>query len=289
MSQAHKDTMLIITGAAGVLGRMLLEEAHKRDDSEQLQIVGLTREDWDFQKKQGKAPLIFESPKRRVLINCAGKIRDVGNYSPRTMSYINAFLPHALASSLHQDRVVQISTDCVFSGAAGPYFESAIPSPTDLYGATKLAGELTDPEYKDRNVLTIRMSFIGLGKRGLLRRFLDQEESFVTGFKTWWWNGLYARTAARVVLDWALNDSMTGLVHLEGPVIRKYRLYEMLVDRFRPELDLRPESPARKNLVLASNTDANDLYEFNWEDMIDELYADWHERWSETKGDWRQD
>ena len=280
------ETMLIITGAAGVLGRMLVEEARQRDDSEQLLIIPMTRNVWDF-RSGPPAPTLFSSPMKKVLINCAGIIRDVGSYSPVEMSFVNATLPHDLAAMIPQDRVVQISTDCVFSGDGGPYDEAAQPTPVDMYGRTKLAGELTGPMYDQRNVLTIRLSFIGLGKRGWLRRFMYAEpEMPVWGFDSWMWNGLYARTAARTILDWALNDSMTGLVHLEGPVITKYRLWEMLVDRFRPEMDLRKSSPPGKNLILTSSTGANDLCEPNWKDMLDELYVDWTERWSVGEGDW---
>ncbi len=289
MSQAHKDTMLIITGAGGVLGRMLLEEAYNRDDSEQLQIESLTRKDWDFYKFRHNLPVIFDSPKKKVLINCAGIIRDVGSYFPGAMSYVNAFVPHALASSLHKDRMIQISTDCIFSGDDGPYYEDAQPTPMDMYGKTKLAGELTGPMYDQRNVLTIRLSFIGLGKRGWLRRFMYAEpEQSVYGFDSWMWNGLYARTAARTILDWALNDSMTGLIHMEGPIITKYHLWEMLVDRFKPEMDLRKQSPPGKNMILTSSTHANDLYEPNWKDMLDELHVDWTERWSVAEEYWRE-
>lgn len=289
MSQAHKDTMLIITGAAGVLGRMLVEEANKRDDSEQLQIEGLTREDWDFQRLR-KLPMIFSAPKKKVVINCAGIIRDVGSYSPGVMSYINGFLPHHLAAATNQDRLIQISTDCVFSGDDGPYDEGSQPTPVDMYGRTKLAGELTGQMYDGRNVLTIRLSFIGLGKRGWLRRLLyaDREDA-IEGYDTWMWNGLYARTAARTILDWALNDSMTGLVHLEGPIITKYHLYEMLVDRLRPVIDLRKASPASRNMILSSRTTANAGSEYHWAEMLNELYFDWRERWNISQDRWRED
>lgn len=289
MNQQH-ETMLIITGAAGVLGRMLVEEAHKRDDSEQLQIIGLKRDDWDFLERRDYLPAVFVSPKKKVLINCAGVIRDVGSHSPGTMSYINAFLPHGLASALHKDRLIQISTDCVFSGEDGPYHEDSQPTPLDMYGRTKLAGELTGPMYDQRNVLTIRMSFIGLGKRGWLRRFMyADKEDVIEGYPSWAWNGLYARTAARTILDWALNESMTGLVHLEGPIINKFDLYSMLIERFRPEMTLKMGNVPFKNLVLKSSTGANDPYEFNWPDMLDELYVDWTERWSMGQDDWRED
>ena len=276
------ETLLVITGAAGALGRMLVEEARNRDDSEQLQIEGLTRKDWDFARLRN-LPMIFSSPKKKVVINCAGIIRDVGSYAPGTMSYINAFLPPQLAMAMHQDRVIQISTDCVFSGEDGPYEENAQPTPVDMYGRTKLAGELTGPMYAQRNVLTIRLSFIGLGKRGWLRRFMDAEpETPVYGFDSWMWNGLYARTAARTILDWALNDSMTGLVHMEGPIITKYHLWEMLVDRFKPEMDLRKKSPPGKNMILASRTVANAGHEYHWGEMLNELDVDFQQYWREA-------
>ena len=284
------ETMLIITGAAGVLGRMLVEEARNRDDSEQLQIVSLTREDWDFSKFRNYLPTILTSPKKKIVINCAGIIRDVGSYSPEVMSYINAFLPHRLAAATHQDRMIQISTDCVFSGDDGPYHEEAQATPVDMYGRTKLAGELTGPMYAQRNVLTIRLSFIGLGKRGWLHRFMyADKDDVIWGFDSWMWNGLYARTAARTILDWALNDSIIGLVHLEGPVITKYRLYEMLVDRFRPEMLLQESSPPSKNMILSSRTTANAPYEYHWGEMLNELEVDWHERWSARRDYWRED
>ncbi len=286
MSQAHKDTMLIITGAGGVLGRMLLEEAYNRDDSEQLQIEGLKHEDWDFQRLRN-LPMIFSAPKKKVVINCVGIIRDEGSYSPGVMSYLNAFLPHQLAAATHQDRLIQISTDCVFNGEEGPYDEYDQPTPMDLYGRTKLAGELTSPMYAQRNVLTIRLSFIGLGKRGWLRRFMyADKEDIIWGYPSWAWNGLYARTAARTILDWALNESMTGLVHLEGPIINKFDLYSMLVERFRPEMTLNMGNVPFKNMVLKSNIGVTPKH--TWADMLDELHVDWTERWSVAEEYWRE-
>ncbi len=287
------ETILIITGAAGVLGRMLTEEAYNRDDTEQLVITPMTRGDRDWYQQMLARPLFYEDPRRKVLINCAGVIRDEGPYSPKEMSYVNGSLPHYLAWQMEsmndRDRIVQISTDCVFNGEDGPYYEDAQPTPMDMYGRTKLAGELTGPMYDQRNVLTIRLSFIGLGKRGWLRRFMDTEpEMPVYGFDSWMWNGLYARTAARTILDWALNDSMTGIVHLEGPIITKYQLWEMLVDRFKPEMDLHKQSPPGKNMILTSTSYANALYKPNWKDMLDELHVDWTERWSVAEEYWRE-
>ena len=66
-----------------------------------------------------------------------------------------------------------------FSGKKGFYHEKDIPDPTDIYGRTKLLGEL-DFE----NTLTIRKSVIGhelVSKQGLLGG-LNQNSS-VKGYK----------------------------------------------------------------------------------------------------------
>ena len=71
---------------------------------------------------------------------------------------INALFPHQLADLCVERglRVIQISTDCVFSGLRGNYSESDVPDPLDLYGRTKLLGELNRP-----GMLTLRTSIIG--------------------------------------------------------------------------------------------------------------------------------
>ena len=71
---------------------------------------------------------------------------------------INSLLPHRLAQ-LSDDcsvRLIHFSTDCVFSGDKGMYLESDTPDATDIYGRSKLLGEV---DYKPH--LTLRTSIIG--------------------------------------------------------------------------------------------------------------------------------
>jgi len=70
-------------------------------------------------------------------------------------------------------RLVHISTDCVFSGLRGGYTELDHPDSDDLYGRTKLLGEVDYPD-----AVTLRTSIIGhelRGGRSLLSWFLSQE------------------------------------------------------------------------------------------------------------------
>ena len=72
---------------------------------------------------------------------------------------VNSLWPHVLADACarHEARMVHVSTDCVFSGSRGGYVESDVPDAFDLYGRSKLLGEVTDRE----NAVTLRTSIIG--------------------------------------------------------------------------------------------------------------------------------
>ena len=121
-----------------------------------------------------------------------GEIKEGDFASEEAAKAVNAELPKRLARAAGRAkaRVIHISTDGVFSGKAGPYDESAVPDPVDLYGRTKLGGEVADSR-----VLTVRCSIVGpdpekgrglfewfrgLGNAGQAKGFTDQMWSGVT-------------------------------------------------------------------------------------------------------------
>src|SRR6185437_6432951 len=70
-------------------------------------------------------------------------------------------------------RLIQIGSDGVFSGSRGAYTEDDVPDADDLYGTSKLLGEIDAP-----HAITLRTSIIGhelQGAGGLLEWFLSQE------------------------------------------------------------------------------------------------------------------
>src|SRR5215472_2372601 len=70
----------------------------------------------------------------------------------------NVLLPHAIARVAAENgaRVLQIATDCVYSGLAGGYGENAAHDALDVYGKTKSLGECFGA-----NVAHLRCSIIG--------------------------------------------------------------------------------------------------------------------------------
>jgi dTDP-4-dehydrorhamnose reductase len=61
-----------------------------------------------------------------------------------------------IVNSQKKIRLIHFSTDCVFSGTKGNYKETDLPDAQDIYGRSKLLGQIS---YS--NTLTLRTSIIG--------------------------------------------------------------------------------------------------------------------------------
>jgi dTDP-4-dehydrorhamnose reductase len=169
-------------------------------------------------------PLLYCSPD--VVINCAGIIKQQGA-AQTAISYIrvNSLAPYILADLCERQgaRLIQLSTDCVFSGRVGHYSETDIPDPVDLYDRTKLSGEVTHSPH-----LTVRTSFIGFDRlhnqgRSLLDWFIRQSGD-IKGYTRAIWSGLTSLEVSRNLVLLARRPEVTGLLHLCGEKISKYDL-----------------------------------------------------------------
>lgn len=165
-----------------------------------------------------------------VIINCIGIIKQLpAGRDPLVAIPINALLPHRLArlAASSGARLIHFSTDCVFSGARGNYREDDIPDPDDLYGRTKLLGEVAGPA-----ALTLRTSVIGreLAQHlGLVDWFLSQKGGRVQGFARAIYTGLTARALTEVVaLAIELQPALEGVWQVSSDPISKYDLLNLL-------------------------------------------------------------
>jgi dTDP-4-dehydrorhamnose reductase len=157
-----------------------------------------------------------------VIINCAGLTKALAT-DPVLAIRVNSLAPHvmAAAAAANSARLIHLSTDCVFSGRQGNYSEEDIPDPVDLYGRSKLLGEVTDNRH-----LTVRTSFIGLElhtSHGLLAWFLAQEGR-ISGYARVFWSGFTSLALSRILLELALRPEVTGLLHVAGERIDKHSL-----------------------------------------------------------------
>ena len=181
-------------------------------------------------------PHAFESILNEIqpdaVVNAIGivKQRDEAKQAVPSIQ-VNALFPHQLADLCNPRgiRVVQISTDCVFSGFKGNYTELDIPDPVDLYGRTKLLGELNRP-----GCLTLRTSIIGWQINtysSLLSWFALQRGKHIKGYRKAIYTGLSTSVFAQLIGDILLSrPDLHGIYQVASEPISKYSLLLQLRD-----------------------------------------------------------
>lgn len=170
------------------------------------------------------------SIKPDIVLNCIGIIKQLDAAKNSLISITtNSLLPHRLAIICEAigARLVHVSTDCVFDGQAGFYKESDVANAQDLYGRTKLLGEVDYP-----HAVTLRTSIIGheAGSAvSLVDWFLSQTGPRVKGYRRAIYSGLPTVELARVVRDFVVpQPDLRGLWHVASDPINKYELLKLV-------------------------------------------------------------
>jgi dTDP-4-dehydrorhamnose reductase len=199
----------------------------------------------------------------------------------------NALFPHDLAAACRERgaRLIHISTDCVFSGRKGGYTETDRPDPEDVYGRSKLLGEVATP-----GALTLRTSMIGreiATSRGLLEWFLAQSGGTVRGFTRAVFSGPTTPVLSRAIADvLERHQSLEGLYHLGAEPIDKHALLLALRDAFGLDVEIEPDD----GVVIDRSLDSSRFREATgwaaptWEEMVAEL-AETAERYANVRRD----
>ncbi len=213
-----------------------------------------------------------------IVINCIGMIKQQPMASdPLTAITVNAQLPHriSLISRNAKARMIHISTDCVFDGRKGMYTEDDVPNAEDLYGRTKLLGEVSYP-----HCVTLRTSIIGhelKGRYGLIEWFLGQTGR-VRGYKNAIYSGFPTIELARIISDHVLPDrELSGVYHVSSAPISKYDLLKMVAERYGKQIEIAPDEDFAIDRSLNS-----DRFRFRmgyspppWPELIDRMYRDY--------------
>ena len=216
----------------------------------------------------------FSRCRPEVVVNCVGLVKQLGaSKDPLAALPINAILPHRLARlcAVAGARLVHISTDCVFSGRQGGYTEADFPDAEDLYGRSKLLGEVDEP-----HAVTLRTSIIGreIGSRnGLVEWFLG-ERGCVKGFTNAVFSGVTTNELARVILERVLPRSdIRGVWHVSSSPIAKHDLLKLLRAEFGLDVVIEPDPSLVIDRSLDSSRfkDATGYAPPDWERMISEL------------------
>jgi dTDP-4-dehydrorhamnose reductase len=209
-----------------------------------------------------------------VVINCIGLVKQLAeSKSSEKNILVNSLFPHQLARNCEKvgSRLIHFSTDCVFSGIKGSYLESDVPDARDLYGLSKLLGEV---DYA--NSLTIRTSIIGhelSTKHGLVEWFLSQSNT-VNGYSNAYFSGLTTREVGNVLGNFILpQPTLSGIFHLSSSSISKFKLLQLINETYNKNIRINLDDSLKIDRSLNSKK-LKALIGYispSWESMIAEM------------------
>lgn len=220
---------------------------------------------------------LLQTVRPQVVINCIGLIKQLSQANDALSAIpLNALLPHRIARlcDISGARLIHISTDCVFSGNKGGYIESDTPDARDLYGQSKLLGEV---DYL--HAVTLRTSIIGhelSGANSLIGWFLKQQ-GMCKGYSKAVFSGLPTVELARVIRDVVLpRPDLRGLYHVASSPINKYELLKIVASTYGKKINIIPDS----QLVIDRSLNAQRFNEASgytppgWGELVEIMRSD---------------
>jgi len=287
MQTENAPTKILVLGATGMLGHVMY-----RVLSEQLgaQVFGTLRSSdarrhfepnlaahlvqVDDLESHEHLVRLFDTVKPQVIVNCTSLGKPMPSDPMRSIAMFSV-LPHRLARlcRLNGARLIQISSDGVFSGATGQYREDDVPDATDVYGTAKYLGEVNEP-----HAITLRTSIIGpelSGRSGLLGWFLSQDKecrcytrAIFSGFPT--------VVLARIIRDVVIPlPDLHGVYHLATAPISKFDLLALIARRYGKNIALVPDDTLvmDRSLLADKFTQATGYAPPAWPELVDSMYS----------------
>jgi dTDP-4-dehydrorhamnose reductase len=278
---------VLVFGISGMIGHTVFRILTKQKS---LSVVGVSRANVDSRlfRNCKKAILdftcldslmqLYSQERPEVVINCSGITKhNTLIDDPLMVLQMNSIFPRRLAElgEVYKSRTIQVSTDCVFSGTRGEYTESDKPDASDLYGRSKVLGEI-----KADSALTLRISTIGheLAKtrRGLLEWFLVQKSC--EGFSNAFFSGVTTLEFAHLLRDFVLpNHSLSGLYHVGSNPIDKYSLLCLINQVYDLNIDIIKNASLTIDRTLNSNRfkSVTGYLAPDWPSMISSMRQDY--------------
>lgn len=220
-----------------------------------------------------------------AVVNAVGIVKQRASAKEAIPSLeINSLLPHRLSliCKAAGARLVHMSTDCVFSGRKGSYTEEDVPDASDLYGRTKLLGEVADA-----GCVTLRTSIIGLElarRESLIEWFLAQRGG-IRGFTKAIYTGLttaeMSRVIERVITE---HPDLSGVWQVASEPISKHDLLARFSEVLGRDIRIVPDDSVRidRSLSPVAFEEATGYHAPGWNEMLKELGAEVRERRGET-------
>lgn len=224
-----------------------------------------------------------------VIVNCLGVVKHQSSFkdAERTI-LLNSVLPWRLSglAEKYEFKLIHLSTDCVFSGETGNYNETSTPDAVDLYGRSKVLGELNNA--RD---LTLRTSFVGREIKSFTNLFewvRRSKNGKIVGYRRAIYSGLTTQAISEVIERLIFDfSSLNGLWHVSSEPISKLDLICMLNTSFNLNLVIEPsdEIVCDRSLDSTAFVSKTGLITPNWMKMVERYLLDqyWYETFLKDK------
>ena len=213
---------------------------------------------------------IFGKPTH--IINAVGvvkpRIDETNSDSVLNAIEVNSLFPRSIGSYCQAKEVhlIQIATDCVYSGTKGGYSEKDLHDPTDVYGKTKSLGEFSSDW-----ITLMRCSIIGRENenRYSLVEWVNSQSSnaSVNGFTNHNWNGVTTKVFGMISAGIIRNNlAPVGRVHLiPKDKVNKFQLVNLIKDELgRNDIEVK-EFEANVVIDRTLSTELPELNSHLWE------------------------
>jgi dTDP-4-dehydrorhamnose reductase len=217
---------VLILGASGMLGSDVLKEF----STFQGELIATTRAGTRLVAGSNVRFLKFDAATDDLdgtfsipidyVINCIGIIKpyinDTDPKQTETAFEINGAFPNRLEAwaSKRGAKVIQIATDCVFSGSKGNYLENNEHDALDVYGKSKSMGEA-----KGDSMMHLRVSIIGpeVDRNSSLLEWVRHQpkNAEIHGYTDHFWNGITSMHFAKIARGIIENEIFEpGVFHV---------------------------------------------------------------------------
>ncbi len=281
---------VLILGTTGMLGHKLYQTL-----SSEFEIMGTIRNSFQSIKQYGfynKSKIltgvdaeditmveqVIQKFAPHTVINCVGIIKSLQKSQDRyKIILINALFPHQLYKICRSQGswLIQVSTDCVYSGKTGNYKESDLSDAEDTYGKTKFLGEIDEAD-----ALTIRTSIFGRElstSNNLVEWLLSNKGKQINGYTNAIFSGFPTITFAKIIATILKeHHELHGVLHIGSEPISKYTLLTTIRDYMGLNIDITeyPDYYCDRSLDSSLFKNKTGFKPPDWDQMIGEFAED---------------
>ena len=255
-------SQVVVLGSSGMLGSCMARTLKRNFEN----VQAISRKDYPsaFRSEMSLAGFLADLGlgSSSYIVNCIGWIPQRASGDALADEGDAEFANVVVPSTLHAEsvrsgaQIIQVGTDCVFSGTEVVRDENTSRAASDLYGSTKIRGEDLSPR-----TMLVRCSIVGKspfsGGKSLFDWLLGQpDHSQLVGYVDQVWNGVTVHAFSQLVAGIISADQHeSGVFHwVPADSVSKFELLKLAIKYSqRSDLTVLPGNAEHpKNMTLST-------------------------------------